>query len=390
MERRIIWMLFAVAILGAASPAYATVRTVGTCVSPVVYPTISSAISVSAANDRINVCPGTYPEQVVINKPLFLAGMEAFTATGVLDRAVITLPSTFTTTVKSQYNNQMFAPQILVQNVNTAGHFGVVITNLTVDGSADPAGQPYYCQGIGVTPGLVGIFYDATSSVSVQGNIGDVTTRNQLTQNIACGYGIWVENDGPVNQSVIIQHNSIHDFDLGGITAVTGPGGAPPALTATIRSNDVHSGSACPACLPYGIDTEDTETPGTIESNIITGGGYGIMNGSSPISIINNTVAGAGTGIYLFFDGASTLASNYLADVGTAFDLYDSSNPGPTIKSNTTKNTQTVIEYNCSPNVTVTSNTFSDAAFGFFGIPGTAPTTSNSLFNIDTITSSCI
>jgi Flp pilus assembly pilin Flp len=388
MAKPIICVLFAVAMITAASPAHATVRYVGTCVKTP-YTTISSAVAASAPNDRINVCPGTYPEQVVISIPLFLAGMEAFTATGVLDRAVITLPPTFTTTVTSQYNTHVFAPQILVQNVTPAGNFGVNIGNLTLDGSANPAGQPYNCQGIGLTPGLVGIFYDATGSApNTVVRIADVTTRNQLTQNIGCGYGIWVENDGTTNQSVTIQNSSVHDFDLGGITAVTGPPGAPPGLTATISSNDVHSGSACPACLPYGIDAEDID--GTIESNIITGGGYGVTNGSSAISITHNTIAGSGTGIYLFEDGASTLSSNDITNVVTAFDVYGGSNPGPIIQSNTTKNTQTVVNYECSPNVTVTSNTFSDSATGFGTIPGTAPTATNFLFNIDTITSSCI
>lgn len=85
--------------------------------------------------------------------------------------------------------------------------------------------------------------------------------------------------------------------------------------------------------------------------------------------------------------GGSTAASNDITDVYEAFVLNGSSNPGPTITSNTTKNTLTVLDYECTPNATVTSNTFSDSATGFSNVPGTAPTTSNSLFNIDTITS---
>src|SRR5271157_2498756 len=36
--------------------------------------TIGSAVSVAAANDTINVAPGTYKEDVVIGKPLSLVG----------------------------------------------------------------------------------------------------------------------------------------------------------------------------------------------------------------------------------------------------------------------------------------------------------------------------
>jgi len=386
MAKPIFWVLFAVAMISVAGPAHATARYVGTCVkAPHIYPTISAAVAASAPNDRINVCPGTYSEQVVISIPLFLAGMEAFTATGVLDRAVITLPPNPVANAMSLFNGETFVPQILVQNVNPAGSFGVVITNLTVDGSANPAGEPLFCQGVGLSPGLVGIFYDATGNApGTVGTIGDVTTRNQQTQNVGCGYGIWVENDGPINQSVTIQNNSVHDFDLGGITAVTGPPNAAPALTATIRGNFVHATAACAECSPYGIEAEAID--GTIESNIVTGGAYGIINALSTISITNNTVAGSGIGIWLQ-NVASTATSNDITNVNTAFALNGSNNPGPTIKSNTTKNTQTVLNYACTPNATVTSNTFSDSATGFSNVPGTAPTTSNSLFNIDTITS---
>ena len=386
MAKPIICVLFAVAMITAASPAHATARYVGTCVNaPHIYPTISLAVAASVQNDRINVCPGTYPEQVVISVPLFLAGMEAASGTLALDRAVITLPPNPTITVVSQFNGETFVPQILVQNVNQAGSFGVVISNLTVDGSANPAGEPFYCQGVGVSPGLVGIFYDATNNApGTVGNIGDVTARNQQTQNVGCGYGIWVENDGPTNQSVTIQNNSVHDFDLGGITAVTGPPGAAPALTATIRANFVHATTACVECSPYGIEAEGVD--GTIESNIVTGATDGIINAHSPISITNNTVAGSGIGIWLQ-NVASTATANDITNVNTAIALNGSNNPGPTITSNTTKNTQTVLDYGCTPNATVTSNTFSDSATGFSNVPGTAPTTSNSLFNIDKITS---
>ncbi len=386
MTKRIICVLFAAAMISGADPAHATARYVGSCVkAKFVYPTISAAVSASVANDRINVCPGTYPEQVTISIPLFLAGMEAASGTTAVDRAVIILPPSPAANATSQFNGEMFVAQILVQNVSSAGSFGVVITNLTVDGSANPNGQPFFCQGVGLSAGLVGIFYDATNNASgTVGNIGDVTTRNQHTQNVGCGYGIWVENDGPINQSVTIQNNSVHDFDLGGITAVTGPPGAAPALTATIKDNFVHATTACADCSPYGIEAEAID--GVVGGNIVTGVEEGIINAFSTIPITNNTVAGYGTGIWLQ-NAASTATSNDITNVNTAFALNGSSNPGPTIKSNTTKNTQTALDYGCTPNATITANTFSDAATGFSNVPGTAPTTSNSLFNIDMIAS---
>lgn len=386
MARRIIWMLFAVAMITAASPAHATARYVGSCVKALhLYPTISAAVKASVANDRINVCPGTYPEQVTISIPLFLAGMEAASGTAAEDRAVITLPSNPVVNAMSPAFGISFVAQILVRNVNPAGSFGVAITNLTVDGSADPAGQRWNCPNLATGPGVVGIYYDATTNApGTVGNIGDVTAMAQLTQGLPCGYGIWVENDGPNNQSVTIQNNSVHDFDAEGITVVGTPNLeviSPPTITATIQGNFVH------AVGPdvFGIEAEDIA--GTIAGNIVTGGVFGIVNDSSTISITHNTVAGAGSGIFL--DVSSTAASNNISNVGTAFVLKGGNfSPGPTIQSNTTKNTQTVLEYNCTPNATVTSNTFSDSATAFSDVlGGKAPTTTNSLFNIDSIKS---
>jgi hypothetical protein len=389
MTRRIIMALFAVAVTGAAGSAHATARYVGNCVKePFMYPTISAAVSASVANDRINVCPGTYPEQVTINKPLFLAGMEAFTATGAQDRAVITLPAAPVSNVTSQYNGETFVAQILVQMEPPIepGNFGVDIGNLTVDGSANPAGQPLYCQGVGLSAGLVGVFYNATPSApGTVVRISDVTTRNQQTQNVGCGYGIWVENDSPTNQPVTIQHSSVHDFDLGGITAVTGPMGAPPALTATISGNFVHTSLGCAECEPYGI--LDAQANGTIETNVVTGGADGIVNNYTTILIKDNYVAGTPIGILLQYT-ASTATSNNITNVGTAFVVNgNNSGTGPIIKSNTTKKTQGVLDYNCTPNVTATSNTFVDSPTGFSNLPGAVPT-GNTLSNIDAITSS--
>src|SRR5258708_31341805 len=53
------------------------------------FSTIQSAVSTVAAGSNVNVCPGTYPEQVVITEPLTLTGV----TDGTGDAAVITLPS---------------------------------------------------------------------------------------------------------------------------------------------------------------------------------------------------------------------------------------------------------------------------------------------------------
>jgi len=62
---------------------------VGTCRSGIVtFSTIQSAVNASPAGATVLVCPGAYPEQVVINKALTLRGVQS----GTLGAAVIVAP----------------------------------------------------------------------------------------------------------------------------------------------------------------------------------------------------------------------------------------------------------------------------------------------------------
>lgn len=61
-------LAFAICVAGAANAA---TLYVGSCAVPS-KPTIQSAVTASAPGGIVKVCPGTYPEQVTINKSLTL------------------------------------------------------------------------------------------------------------------------------------------------------------------------------------------------------------------------------------------------------------------------------------------------------------------------------
>jgi len=67
-------MFAAVALLRSASWGV-TNAVVGTCVSGTQFPTVQAAIDAASNASRVKVCPGTYPEQVTINKSLTLNGL---------------------------------------------------------------------------------------------------------------------------------------------------------------------------------------------------------------------------------------------------------------------------------------------------------------------------
>jgi hypothetical protein len=68
--RKLVLTLFAAAVLMSwQSAEAATVRWVGDCGNVGGYPTIQAAVNAASAGDTIKVCPGSYMENVVINKP---------------------------------------------------------------------------------------------------------------------------------------------------------------------------------------------------------------------------------------------------------------------------------------------------------------------------------
>ena len=83
----VLGFIFVFAICG---DALATTVQVGNCKSGFVnFTTINAAITASPNGTIILVCPGTYPEQVMINKPITIKGV----SNGSADAAIIVPPS---------------------------------------------------------------------------------------------------------------------------------------------------------------------------------------------------------------------------------------------------------------------------------------------------------
>jgi len=371
MYKHWILSLLTAVTIAASTPAHAKQYEVGGC-NPTLpqFPTIQLAVLSVPPGSTILVCPGTYFEQVMISQPLTLKGADVNNQ----DRPIIAAPPNGLAINVTSITGTQVAAQVLVENVTPPGN--VVLTGITVDGSL--AEVPLSCP----PAALAGIFYASGSS----GTISDMTTRYQ--QLPSCGYGIWVENGAGPNQSITVENNSVHDASWVGILAQSNQ--TPPTLTATIKGNFVNG-------LVYN-QTHDIYVGGirgTITGNVVTGGFAGITNSgtdASPVTISGNDVADISIGVGMAFGDGSTVTSNKISDVYTAF-LFGGSgvSPGPTVTGNTTQNTTYVINYNCIPNVTVKSNVFNDSEFGFLEIP---PANSglgvNTIDNIDTVqTSTC-
>jgi len=336
---RILFLLTAVSLFGTHYTLAASFA-VGTCEPKLVsFSTISAAVAAVPSGSIVEVCPGTYSEQVTINKPMTLEGITS----GTLNLAVITVPAGGLTV-----NAPGYAAQVYV----TAGP--VNITNITVDGTGNDLGGSHL---------LAGIYYGAGAS----GIIKDVTTRNQV--NSGSGFGIVVNNTNSTSESVTIEDCSVHDFDSVGID-VEGK------LTATVKANHVNASNA--TAMVFGIVVDSA---GSITANGVTGPGPsvdsdGIFVLDASATISDNIVTNWEFGI-VDVDAAS-LTSNTVRNTTDAIFLESA---GATVESNTiTQANFFGIDLNCKTG-TVKSNTINDANTGVASVPSGVSST-NTYFNV--------
>jgi parallel beta-helix repeat protein len=317
----------ALSILGAAvfscglvQSAWAANVVVGNCKNLASYPTISQAVSSVPANSTIYICPGTYGEQVLINKSLTLTGVSSIGLAGEnaagADNPVIVSPANGVTAYVSD-----LAPgadpvyyQIAVVSPVPATPIRVNLSFIAVDGSNN--------QIAGCGMDLVGIYYQ-----NANGTVNQVVARNQelAADLFGCqdGLAIFAESGyGSGGTSVVtIENSSVHDYDKNGIT-VDGSG-----TVATVTGNYVVGIGATPLTAQNGIQVSDG-AGGSVKNNTVTddvyvnpeGGPYygssGILlydsggTSGSPITISGNTVSNTQLAIVIYGDSNGTADYN--------------------------------------------------------------------------------
>jgi Right handed beta helix region len=303
--RKFMRIRYAVPLLtiAAAPAAHASVVAVGTCLpSATSVSTIQGAVSISAAGGTVKVCPGTYPEQIVITKNLTLEGIsDGVNST----QAVIVPPSTGVVATNG------IAAQIFAENAAK-----VTVENLTVDGTGTT--------GNGITgcgPYIIGIYY-----LNASGTIKANLVQNQVLNSpslIGCqnGLGIFVDSSGG-SSNVSVQSNVVENYQKNGITAND------VGTNATITGNTVQGQGPTTGAAENSIQVGFGATA-TISSNIV-GGDIWAMDTSSDtgdaaagilvyastgVSVTSNTVESTQYGIS--FSGNSMDGA---ADGGTVSD----------------------------------------------------------------------
>jgi hypothetical protein len=263
---------------------------VGTCLTSLPnYATIQTAISAVPAGATIEVCPGTYREQLTINSALTLKGI----ASGTNQAVVLTVPAVFEQNGTTPVTGFPVYAQILVQDAGP-----VNISGLTVDGNNSG------CPSGGAVAGVVYLSASAPSS----GKLTNSVIRNTGNGCGSQGAGMYSENGSGFASSITVQTNSIHNIN--GSAVIFGPN-----VGGTISSNTISQASNA----------------------------LGFQQAGPSVKVNTNNISSSQTGISLNSATGVVAQSNTLVNIsGNAVSLQDSSSGG---NNNVTKNT--INEANC-------------------------------------------
>jgi hypothetical protein len=376
--------LFTIVALTSQSLFASTESTVGSCTGPGMhYGTIQAAIAAAASGATIDVCPGTYPEQVTISTNLTLRGIK----NGTLYAPTIVVPSTGLAANGTNDAGESVAAQIFVKSAD------VTIAHLTVDGSKN--GLP------DCTINPMGIYYQNSS-----GTITANAVRNVIMapahQGCPVGLAINIESNSGT-PAVTVSHNSVRKYDKGGIVASGSGTGGGPAVTVTgntvigigattaTAQNGIQIGYGATGSVTFNDLADDlyTNPPcgGTHQPQCYAGSGI-LIYASSGITVNNNTVESTQLGIVTVTDPSygtandAVIKSNHIG--GTRiYDAIDLCSDGNTAEFNTlygSAQSGIHVDDGCSPstgsNNTVTDNTINEACAGILLGTGTGNTTS--------------
>jgi parallel beta-helix repeat protein len=352
-----------VAFVALSGHAFSATVAVGSCTSLVHFATIQKAVNASPAGTIIKVCPGNYPEQVVIAKDLTLEGIEYES-----EDAVVILPPSggLVPNVTDVVSGSPVAAQLVVQNAGS-----VSISNLTVDGTGN---------GLSCGPDVRGILFQNSS-----GTVNHVAVRNQVPNGIpnGCqvGQSIWVETAAGQFSTVTVKHSSVHNYNKNGIT------GNDAGTNLTLTGNYIQGAGVVPdgGAAQNGIQLGFGAT-GTIKENVVIDNIYGDPTvaasadvllydtaENSDIVISDNVVGNSQLPIVLFTDAAGVYGDGVSVTGNKVFgtatdDGIDVCTNGNTVTGNTIVNSAEAgvrLDASCGStgqNNTVTGNTILESA----------------------------
>lgn len=306
-----------VLIAGPAGPAHAATHHV--LVVPRDFATIQAAVNAAAPGDAVNVGPGTFTEQVVINKDLDLHGAGP-------SATVVKAPAAL-----APYGERVSDSAPLAAIVRVGNHAKVHLSGLGITG-------PVPCTSVDEG---IGVVEDANLDVS-DTRVSDLVAAGCAAEAYGMVFGVsrgYAINGVPGGTSATghVSHVVIDTFQSAGIIVV-GPFGRSPSRV-TLSDNTVVGGAPVAPADQIGIwvrlNAVGQVTGNTISGLVCTYDGCGFdpisqfqaigayVESGSGSTFTGNHVSGAGTGIADFNSVGATISGNTLADNVIGIAVFD-------------------------------------------------------------------
>ena len=327
------------------------------------FTSIQAAVDAANPGNLIRVCPGTYREQVFINKPLSIEG----------DNGAIVLPVNMVANTTGS-SGAPIAAAILVKN--TAN---VEIEGLIVDTANSGMTE--------CSPHLIGILYQNSSGIIDHNAVRNTKLAVSLN-GCQSGDGIVVQSLGGEASKVRIDDNSVHDYQKNGITGnelgadvsitnnvVTGLG-----PTTGAAQNGIQIGFGGKGSVLHNTVTDNVWSPCVSFQNCAFNATGILIFQSDGVRVENNSVATNQVGVYAGGQHA-TVASNNISNsvVLDGIDLAGDNNLAS--HNDVTNSGQAAILIEGNDNK-VQSNDLTEAPVGILKLSGTVGNThtGNSFF----------
>ena len=344
----LITLLFAAAGF-AQTASTGTVYAVGTCKPSLPsYQTISAAIAAVPAPTMVQICPGNYPEQVVITQGVTLQGITS----GGAGQVVLSFPPGGFNAEATGLQGWNLYPQVWVNNATGP----VTISDITIDTNF---GGLLFATG-------VGILFQNTA-----GTLNRVTVRDIVFNSL--DVGVYLEG-GPSNPTVTVQNSTMHTIGSWGIYAESLASGT--SLTTVLKSNFASANNTAIYL--------DSGSSSTVTNNIINGSDNGILtNAGATGSVSGNTTVASGVGIAAGADGVSITGNKIMGSLVKGISVTTGA---AAIQQNSIISAPVGIDFGCTSNANVNSNILSEIQSGLNNVPS-GVTTTNTYFNVGVIRS---
>ncbi len=162
------------------------------------FSSIQAAVLAASAGDTIRVCPGTYPEQVRIDKNLTVVGIPVRN-----ENLILLSPGAVTPNTTSLTSGAPIAAIIVADGARK-----VDLQNLTVDGANNGLNS--------CVTNFAGIYYRNAS-----GRIDSVAVRNIKLgpggEGCQTGLGVYAQSSNAGSARMEVRNSSIHDYQKAGI-----------------------------------------------------------------------------------------------------------------------------------------------------------------------------